>query len=187
MKPVVQPSLEQPRRYFAQFGSVVPRECGPLLEIVDWIEREKLAATLYIAASLDGLAVSDRLHSSSADHVLNIRAHGSEFVFFEYHHTRGASDGMRKTVRYAEVVEVFRQFLAYKFGIHRPHPKEEPNQLLRVTDQDKASGGEAMGERLVFPGQGDEIAGVVVGGPGHTSRGGRKGSGLTLHPGGERG
>jgi hypothetical protein len=114
-----QPSLDQSRRYFAQFGPGIPRQCAPLVAILDWIEHEELASTLYVAAGLSGLWISDRPHKSGGDHVLNVTPHGSEFLFFEYHRTAGASDGMRKTVRYAEAIECFREFLAYKFGIYR--------------------------------------------------------------------
>jgi hypothetical protein len=95
---------------------------------LEWIEREDLESTLYVSAGLSGLWISDRPHRSSGDHVLNVTPHGSEYLFFEYHRTHGATDGMRKTVPYAEAVECFRQFLAHKFGVYRAQIAKEPNK-----------------------------------------------------------
>ncbi len=90
-----------------------------MLALVDWIERADLASELYVSAGLSGLWISDRPHDPNGDHMLQVQVRGSDYVYFEYAVKRGALEKMNKTVRYQDSVECFRQFIAYKFGLHR--------------------------------------------------------------------
>lgn len=99
-----------------------------MLAIIDWIELRGLEGEVYAAAGLSGLRVSDRPLSASADHVLYVRTHGPELVYFEYAKYAGSSHTLKKTVRYEEAVECFRLILAYKFGLHRPPEAVAPPQ-----------------------------------------------------------
>ena len=112
--------LARSREYYVSFGEGPwQRFHAPMLAIIEWIEREDLASEVFISAGLSGLWISDRPHNSNGDHILHIETRGLEFVHFEYAKKRGALDAMTKTVKYEEAVECFRQFLAYKFGLHR--------------------------------------------------------------------
>jgi hypothetical protein len=112
------------RGYYLSFGEGPWRlRHQPMLDLIAWIEAEGLCATV----GLSGLWISDRPLLSWGEHVLQIAMVTPERVQFEYHGVLGSTDGMRKTTPVAGAIECLRQFLAYKFGIHRPQ-KERANQ-----------------------------------------------------------
>ncbi|MBL9204696.1 MAG: hypothetical protein JNN01_06405 [Opitutaceae bacterium] len=121
--------LTKSRDYYSSFGEGPwQRFHVPMLAIIDWIEGQDLASEVFVSAGLSGLWISDRPHDPSGDHMLHVETHGPEFVHFEYAKKHGAMDTMKKTVKHQEAVECFRQFLAYKFGLHRKPEENEPNQ-----------------------------------------------------------
>ena len=117
------------RQYYLSFGEGpwLDRH-RPMLDLITWIEREGLAETLYGKVGLSGLWISDQPSSPFRDgNMLQISMATADSILFEYHRVPGSSDGMKKTVPTTEAVECLRQFLAYKFGIHRPSKNSGPD------------------------------------------------------------
>ena len=97
-----------------------------MLDLISWIEAEDLAATLYGKVGISGLWISDQLSSPFRDgNMVQVTMATPETVLFEYHRIPGSTDGMKKIVSASDACECLRQFLAYKFGIHRPYKAAE--------------------------------------------------------------
>lgn len=124
---------EEIRAYYLSFGEGPWLERHrPMLNLVSWLEKE-VAGEIFGSVGLHGLLLSDRASFSWCEHMLQITMMPTPgFILFEYHRAPGSLDGMRKQVVIEESVECLRQFLAHKFGVHRP-AKKEPNQSPEPT------------------------------------------------------
>lgn len=95
----------------------------PMLDLVGWLEKE-VTGEIFGTVGLHGLLLSDRASFCWSEHMLQITMMPTpRFVLFEYHRAPGSLDGMRKQVPVEESAECLRQFLAHKFGVHRPAKK----------------------------------------------------------------
>ena len=103
----------------------------PMLDLVAWLEKE-VSGEIYGSVGISGLYLSDRPQFVWCEHMLQIRMIPTPgFTFFEYHRAPGSRDGMQKQVPTFEAVECLREFLIYKFGVHRP-AKKEPIQSVQT-------------------------------------------------------
>lgn len=121
------------RSYYLSFGEGAwLAHHRPMLDLVAWLE-EEVPNEIFGSVGISGLYLSDQAQFGWCEHMLQITMMPTPgFVLFEYHRAAGSTDGMRKQASVSESVECLRQFLAYKFGVHRP-VKEEPNQAPEPT------------------------------------------------------
>lgn len=108
------------RAYYLSFSEAWLARHRPMLDLVAWLE-EETSAEIFGSVGMSGLYLSDRSQFGWCEHMLQITMMPTPgFVHFEYHRAPGSLDGMKKQVPVEESVECLRQFLAYKFGVHRP-------------------------------------------------------------------
>jgi hypothetical protein len=126
-------SWDEIRQYYLSFGegAWLSRH-RPMLNLVSWLEEEKVSGEVFGTVGLSGLLLSNQAKFNWGEHMLQITIMPTPgFMLFEYYRAPGSTDGMKKQVPVEESVECLRQFLAYKFGIHRP----PNNGLNRVPEQ----------------------------------------------------
>ncbi len=93
----------------------------PIRQLVQWIEKEKLNDVLYPTTSMHDLLLTDRPEFTWGEHVLRISLDfETKTLTFRYDRLSASTDFMEKTVGEADGIETLRQFISYKFGIHRP-------------------------------------------------------------------
>ncbi len=126
-------SVERIREWCgSDVGGVVVRGMNTIIDIVDWLEEEDLLGEVFLSLGFYGFVVSDRPEIIWGRNMLLLNARYSEdLVMFEYHRIEGSADVDHQLCRREEAVEKFRQFLTYKFGIHRPERKES-NQSVQT-------------------------------------------------------
>jgi hypothetical protein len=92
----------------------------PIIQLLAWLKKEQMEEQLYAFTSMHDLVITDSQEFDWDHHTLRISPDfASHKIRFEYARHSGATDVMRKEVAEAEAIEALRQFLAYKFGVHR--------------------------------------------------------------------
>lgn len=126
-------SWEEIRNYYLSFGEGPwLAHHRPMLDLVAWLEKE-VPGEIFGSVGISGLYLSDRAQFGWCEHMLQITMMPTPgFTLFEYHRAPGSTDGMRKQIPTKEAIECLREFLVYKFGVHRP-AKTEPNQPPQTT------------------------------------------------------
>ena len=103
---------------------------APLLKLIHWIEEENLTADLFATPMHAHLVIASAQSFRMWEDMLDIRWNEAARSFtFEYY-KRGCHPEMSKTVVEAQGVEMLREMVAYKFGVHRPsrsEPTAAPN------------------------------------------------------------
>ena len=98
---------------------------APLLKLIRWIEQENLTADLFATPMHAHLVITSSQLFRMWEHMLDIRWIEATHSFtFEYY-KKGCHPEMSKTVQEAQGIEMLREMLAYKFGLHR-QPETEP-------------------------------------------------------------
>jgi hypothetical protein len=105
-----------------------------MIRVVDWLKDEKIEDELFAFTSMHDLVITDRKEFDWDHHTLCVSLDfPTRKLHFEYARHWASTDRMKKIAEESEAIEVLRQFLAYKFGVHRP-PRTEPNQALQHND-----------------------------------------------------
>jgi hypothetical protein len=106
---------------------------GPIIRVLKWLKEEGIESELSAFTSMHDLVITDHEEFDWDHHTLRMSLdfHSKKF-HFEYIRHAGASDRMKKEAEESAAIEVLRQFLAYKFGVHRPQ-KPGANQSLPST------------------------------------------------------
>ncbi|HRE84157.1 MAG TPA: hypothetical protein PLN52_24140 [Opitutaceae bacterium] len=109
----------------------------PIIRVLEWLKEERIERELFAFNSMHDLVITDREEFDWDHHTLRISLdfHTKKF-HLEYTRHSGASDRMKKEAEESQAIEVLRQFLAYKFGVHRPR---KPNQALDPTRKARGS------------------------------------------------
>ncbi len=99
-----------------------------MIRMIDWLNEEGIEDELFAFTSMHDLVITDRKEFDWDHHTLCISLDFSTGkLHFEYARHWAATDRTKKTAEEPQAIEALRQFLAYKFGIHRAS-KKEPNQ-----------------------------------------------------------
>ena len=98
----------------------------PIIRLLEWIEEEGIERELFAFTSMHDLVITDQEEFDWDHHTLRVSLdfHTKKF-HFEYARHSGASDRMTKEAEESGAIEVLRQFMAYKFGVHR---SQKPNK-----------------------------------------------------------
>ena len=106
---------------------------SPIIRLLEWLKEQGLEDVLFAFTSMHDLVITDHEEFDWDHHTLRVSLDFQTKRFhFEYARHSGATDAMKKEVEEPEAIESLRQFLAYKFGVHRA-PEEGPIQPPQTT------------------------------------------------------
>ncbi len=95
-------------------------DAEPFLRLLTWIRDEKLEEEIFAHTSMFDLVISDRPEVRSGENTLRLSLDPKKRIMhFRYNRLFGSTDVMEKAVSIEDSVETLREFLAYKFGVHR--------------------------------------------------------------------
>ena len=113
-------SIEEVRSY-CDFGDHRVTDLhASILELMDWIEEENLTDEIYFNIGLSGFLVSNEPNFRFGENMITVDVTKmKERVFFDYVKEYGSTSEDKFNCSRTEVIERFRQLIAYKFGVHR--------------------------------------------------------------------
>jgi hypothetical protein len=93
---------------------------SPIIRLLEWLKEEGIEDGLFAFTSMHDLVITDQEEFDGDHHTLRVSLDfQTQRLHFEYARHAGATDSMKKEVEESEAIESLRQFLAYKFGVHR--------------------------------------------------------------------
>jgi hypothetical protein len=118
MPPVTAKPWSEILDHFATIGAEPGREVAPIVRLLVWIRQAGLESSIFATTSLADLIIADRASFRMAENILRVAWDTKKAkVHFSYHRTQGAPDAIETEASEAESIGIFREILAYKFGV----------------------------------------------------------------------
>jgi hypothetical protein len=96
------------------------KSVAPIINLIDWIEKEGLDKELFATTSMAELVLSNQENFKWGENALHIASDSrTKKIKFTYYRLYASNDQMIKEVEEAEAQETLREFLGYKFGLYR--------------------------------------------------------------------
>ena len=108
------------RARYEELRSVHGHDIQPMLLLLDWIHEQKLEDEIFAFTSMFDLVISDRRDMQLGENTLSVSWQPQEKrMHFCYERLVESTDVVEKSVPEEQAIETLREFLAYKFGVHR--------------------------------------------------------------------